>query len=199
MLRRTLVYILILCCGLCARSQSLDHDDGVAHWEGGMCTGLNNDGYEFEARITYLPVQFVGFRASVGFAGEISEMAEWIFDEWWYDEWWYDYYRYDKYNSRIKFGLALVLRSPRIFYWKRQDTGFYLFGEPGMMLSPGLPDSRRPRWICADMKAGINAQMGRIVFTLGYGISNFSLYSGMQPRTSDYTTHTVYVGCVYKF
>lgn len=176
------------------------HEEGEAHWEAGVCTGLNTDGYEFEARISYLPVQFVGFRFSLGFAGEIGELADWILDNTWYDDYYhYDDYRYDEYNSRIKFGLALVLRSPCIFYWKRQDVGFYLFGEPGMVLSPGLPDSHRPRWICADMKAGINAQLGRVIVTLGYGISNFSLYSGMQPRGSDYATHTVYVGCTYKF
>lgn len=195
MLRYCAIFFLIA-CAVCARGQSLEHDDGVAHWEAGMGTGLNTDGYEVDARIVYLPVQYLGFRASVGFAGEIGELAEWLTDnEWWYD----DYYRYDDYNSRFKFGLALVLRSPCLLNWQKQDVGFYLFGEPGFVMSPGLSGSRNPRWICADMKAGINAQLGRAVFTLGYGISNFSLYSGTQPRGSDYLTHTVYVAASYKF
>ena len=48
-------------------------------------------------------------------------------------------------------------------------------------------------------------QIDRWIFSLGYGISNFNLYSGIKPINSvskidkDCITHTVFIGCAYKF
>lgn len=48
-------------------------------------------------------------------------------------------------------------------------------------------------------------QIDRAVMSLGYGVSDFSLYSGWPvshyglPVNVDHTTHTVFAGISYKF
>lgn len=178
------------------RAQSLCCEDGVFRWEGNMTAGLNNDGYEINFGAAYFPIQYIGFKASLGVAGEIEQMGDWGEDEWETGH---------HYASRFKFNPAVVLRSPRVANIESQGCGFYVFAEPGFVLSPGASGSRHPEWLRWDVKAGINMQIGRCVFTFGYGVSNFSLYSGspdnMQglPERDNYITHNVFLGCGYKF
>ena len=74
-----------------------------------------------------------------------------------------------------------------------------------MILSPGASGSRNARYCCWDMKAGINMQLDRFILTIGYGISDFALYSGYPdnmhglPDNDNYITHTVFVGTAFKF
>jgi len=48
-------------------------------------------------------------------------------------------------------------------------------------------------------------QVDRFIFTIGYGISNFSLYSGFPnnhwgtPDKDNYITHSGFIGGAYKF
>lgn len=195
-----LVLAPLFCAGS-VNAQTLVCDDKALHWESGLSAGLDNDGYEFGVHAAYYPVQYFGLRASLGFAGEIERV-----EDWGEDPWGDDYRDYGhRYAARFKFCPALVLRTPRIVRWKSQEAGFYLFAEPGMVLSPGSSGSRGARWCCWDVKAGVNFQLSQYVFTLGYGVSDFSLYSGrpynMQglPDNDNYITHTVYIGCAFKF
>lgn len=190
-----------------ASAQSLSCDEGNFRWEGNFTAGLNNDGYEINLGAAYFPIQYVGFKATIGFAGEIKSAGDWDLDfgdDDWDDNLWYDDHD-DDYASRFKFNPAVVLRSPRLIDWKSQGVGFYVFAEPGFVLSPGARGSHRAEWLRWDVKSGINVQMDRLVLTLGYGVSNFSLYSGRpiskygSPDDDDYITHNVYVGCSYKF
>lgn len=129
--------ILILLSALIAfstYSQTNKVDDENLRWEGGFNIGLNNDGYEMDFRGLYFPVQYFGLKIGVGFAGEIQELADWLDDEIDVD--------ISDYATRFKFNPALVLRTPRLVYWKNQDGGFYLFAEPGVVLSPGASGSR---------------------------------------------------------
>lgn len=193
----------VLCALLvCARAgaQGLEFGGRVCRWEAGMSAGLNNDGYEFDFAAAYFPVQYVGFRASAGLAGEIERIEDWGEDPWgnpWSDR--------CHYAVRFKFRPSLILRTPCLLRWESQEAGFYLFAEPGCVLSPGASGSRGARCFCWEGRCGINFSLARYVFTLGYGISDFSLYSGRPdneqglPDRYDYITHTVYVGCAYKF
>lgn len=50
---------------------------------------------------------------------------------------------------------TIVLRSPCIATWKKQDAGFYLSAEPGITLSPGASGSRDARTFHWDCKVAV--------------------------------------------
>lgn len=192
---------------LAAAAQSLRCDDGTFHWESGISAALNNDGYELALRGYYFPVPYVGIKMELAFAGEIEEISDRniVWGDDWGDTWSYREDSHD-YTMRFKFNPAIALRTPRLLHWKGQDAGFYLFTEPGIVLSPGAADRHNARWFCWDVKSGINMQIDRYIFTLGYGISNFSLYSGgpishhaYSRSKTDYITHTGFIAFGCKF
>lgn len=180
-----------------AEAQTLNLEEGECHWEGGFSAGLNNDGYEFDFRVAYFPIPYIGVKAGIGLAGEIWELEDWVDD--------YNDEAYYEYAARFKFNPAIVIRSPRLINWKSQDAGFYLFTEPGIVLSPGARGSRNAQHYRWDVKSGVNLQFDRFIVTIGYGISNFSLYSGAPithwglPENMNYITHTVFIGGAVKF
>lgn len=192
-LKQTIALVL-MCASIAVKGQDINFD----RFEAGFNVGLNNDGFEFEFRGLWFPVQYVGVKAGLGMASEIWELEDW------YDDDPYDYDFRNEYAMRFKFTPAIVLRSPCLFQWKSQDAGFHLFAEPGVTLSPGASGSRRAKWLTWDAKGGINLQHGRFIITLGYGISGFSLYSGSPrnnnglPDRTDYLTHTVFLGAAIK-
>lgn len=177
-------------------AQSLVSDSGTKHWETDFMAGLNNDGYEVGLGIGYYPLQFVGVKMLAGVASEIEELGDWGKTE---SETGHHY------TTRFKFTPSVVLRTPCLLNWKSQEASFYLFAQPGCVLSPGASGSRHAEWISWDLKCGINMQINRFIFTLGYGVSNFSLYSGYPdnhwgtPDADDYITHTAFIGGAYKF
>lgn len=192
------------CAG--ASAQSLRCDEGTFHLEGVITAGLNNDGYEANFGVVYFPVQYVGFKAAIGFAGELTRMEDW--DLSWGDDDRDDYWDDDDdndYTVRFKFNPAIVLRSPQLINLKSQNGGIYLFAEPGFVLSPGARGSHKAEWIRWDLKGGVNLQLDRLVLSIGYGVSNFSLYSGRPfnenglPDDDNYITHNGFIGCAYKF
>lgn len=179
-----------------AFSQSLSTDDGIMNWEIDFRAGLNNDGYQADIGIAYFPIQYVGVKAQLGLGGEIKAWEYWGYDE---------LDTFDYYATRFKFTSGIVLRTPRLIHWKSQSAGFYIFAEPGIILSPGAKGSERSKWFNQDLKCGINMQIDRFILTLGYGVSNFSLYSGYPysywglPDKDNYITHSVFIGGAYKF
>lgn len=193
---RLLVTLLLFLPPVLAGAQSLKTDDGVKHWECDFSGGLNTDGYQFDLGAAYYPVQFAGVKIRCGISSEIEEFGDWGKDEWETGH---------HYTTRFRFTSSLVLRTPRLIDWKSQDAGFYLFAEPGILLTPGASGSHNARWVCWEIKGGVNLQMDRFILYLGYGISNFSLYSGFptnhwgEPEKDNYTTHSVFIGAAYKF
>lgn len=185
-------------------SQTLNVDNRTAHFEFSITAGLNNDGWQWDAGVVYFPIKYVGMKASLGLAGEIKEFGDWNLGPW-DDEYDWDYDRNDDYAARFKFTPAMVLRTPRIVAWRQQGLDFYLFAEPGIILSPGASGSRRAKTFSWDLKTGINAQLDELVFTIGYGVTDFSLYSGRPinhhglPDRDNYITHSVFIGFGYKF
>lgn len=181
---------------LSSLSQSLKTEEGIKHWEADFRAGLNIDGYQFDLGVVYLPIQYVGIKMQLGASGEIKEVEDWGKDE---------LYTHHSYATRFKFTSTVVLRTPRLIYWKSQDAGFYIFAEPGIVLSPGARASKRAEHFNWDFKSGINLQLDRFIVAIGYGVSNFSLYSGFPknhwgaPTKDNYTTHSGFIGCAYKF
>lgn len=195
---------LVLAVGMSA--QSLRVDESTYHWESGAMFGFNNDGYEWDFRVAYFPISYFGIRLSLGMAGEIPALEDWDFGDYFDDDYYYDdYWDDDNYAARLKFNPAFVFRTPSLFEWKAQGASFHLFAEPGMVMAPRASGARGAKWLCWDMKAGINMQIDRCVFTLGYGVSNFSLYSGYPfseygvPEKDNYITHTGFIAMSYKF
>lgn len=188
-------------------AQTLDIDNRTAHFEFSTTLGLNNDGWQWDAGIVYFPIRYVGLKASLGIAGEIEEFSDWNLGSWNDDDddWMHDYDSNDDYTTRFKFTPSIVLRTPRIVAWRQQGLDFYLFAEPGIILSPGARGSHRANTFGWDLKSGINAQLDELVLSLGYGITDFSLYSGRPinhhglPAKDNYITHSVFVGFDYKF
>lgn len=203
-INRLITILAIIAITLSTRAQSLHIEGDTYHWEGGLTAGLNNDGWGIDLEIAYFPIQYLGIKGGIGFAGEIKELSDWHFgydddDDYYWDN------EPDDYTSRFKFSTSVVLRSPRLIDWKSQGLGFYLFAEPGLVLSPGDRGSHNAKYACMNLKCGINMQIDRAIVTLGYGISDFSLYSGYPishhglPENDDYITHTVFIGASYKF
>lgn len=197
MARRLLSILFLLAVGCESFAQVLCSESGEKHWEAGFLSGLNTDGWQADFSLAYFPVQYFGVKASLGFAGEIEALSDWC-----------DEYRcpaYNDYASRFKFTPALVFRTGRVIEWKKQDAGFYLFAEPGLVMSPGAPGSDGAKWLRWDLKAGVNMQVERFIVTLGYAVSNFSLYSGFptnhwgDPDTDNYITHSCLVAFAIKF
>lgn len=194
-MRRIFALTILLYCITSASAQSLKTEDGIRHWETNFQAGLNTDGYQFDLGVSYLPLQFIGIKAQIGVASEIEEFGDWGKDE---------LETGHHYATRFKFNPSLVLRSPRIINWKSQDAGFYLFAEPGIILSPGASGSKHAEYFNWDLKCGVNLQVDRFIVYVGYGISNFSLYSGCPHNhwgMSDkdkYITHSGFIGGAYK-
>lgn len=204
MWRRVFVYILLMVWGVSeGYAQGLVVDEEKKRWEGGAFAGLNNDGFEVDLRGLFFFNQYLGVKLGLGVAGELWTLEDWNRSQ----EWPGTHYGGIEHTYAMRFRVipALSLRSPALFEWKDRDATFHLFAEPGGMFSPGAVGSRGARMWCWDVKAGVNMQMGKYVFTLGYGISDFSLYSGTpysywgQPGNKDYLTHTVFVGFGVKF
>lgn len=195
-IRQTISLLLLSISIFASSAQTLNHDEGVAHWELGFHAGLNNDGYEAEVRALYFPIQYIGVKVGLGAAGEVEEFEDWGKEEW---------EKYNDYAVRFKFNPAIVFRSPRLFSWKSQGAGIYLFTEPGIIISPGASGSRHARCFRWNVQSGINIQIDRFIFTIGYGISNFSLLSGAPwnhnglPVNTDYITHSGFIGGAVKF
>lgn len=195
-MKHTIYLIITALLPVAANAQSLGCDDGLFHWEAGFNVGLNNDGYGINLHTAYFPVQYAGIKVNLGFAGEIEEVSDWGNHEW---------ETRHNYAIRFKFNPAIAIRSPRIIRWKSQNAGFYIFTEPGITLSPGAAGSLNAKHFSWDVKSGINMQIDRYILTIGYGISDFSLYSGAPishngiPENTNYITHTVFIGGAYKF
>ena len=182
--------------------QSLTIDGEMKRWEGGADFGLDNDGFELDLRGLWFLNQYFGLKLGLGCAGELWTLEDWNRTQ----EWPPSDYTFDHtYALRLRFNPALALRSPALVELKNWDATLHLFAEPGVIVSPGSSGSSGARVFCWAGKAGINMQIGRYVATLGYGISDFSLYSGSpdsyqgQPVKKDYITHTVFVGFAVKF
>ena len=192
------VSILILCCvGLAGYGQRINVDGKSLRWETELTGGLNVDGIEVEANIGFFPIDYLGVKLGLGFESEIEEIDDWGKEEW---------EKRNSYATRMKLRPALALRSPRLINWRSRDAQFYLFCEPGMVISPGAHGSRGARIVCWDLRGGFNLQVDNVVLSLGDGVSNFSLYSGDPISnnssyfdTNDYITHMVFVGIGFKF
>lgn len=202
--RRIFSLVMLLMMYVTLSAQSLYADGDRFSWEANISAGLNNDGYEFGFGMAYFPIQYIGLKANVGWANEIEEISDFLGK---FNDDWNQPYEYSThfYAGRFKFNPSIVLRTPRIIHWKNQDAGFYIFGEPGCVISPGASGSRNARICCWDFKGGINMQIDRLIFFIGYGISNFSLFSGYpdsrwgSPSIDNYITHTGFIGSAYKF
>ena len=181
------------CFCIIAPSQTLEvEDDIVSHWEADVIVGLNSNGWQSEVGCAYFPVQYVGIKANIGFAGEIKEFSDWGLD---------DEDTGHSYATRFKFTPSVVLRTPSIATFNN-GAALYLFTEGGLVISPGASDSDNAKTCCWDAKCGINYQKGRLVLFGGYGITNFNLYSGFPEylhEHNDRLTHSGFIGTAYKF
>lgn len=195
-MRIAFLLIVVTAFSVNAKAQTLNVDDKPLHWEFDFGGGLNTDGVQVDLGLAYFPVQFFGFKASIGGAGEIKEMSDWGKDEWETGH---------HYTLRFKFIPSLVFRTGRIINWKRQGGGIYLFAEPGLILSPGAEGSKKAKTLNWDFRTGINLQVEACVFFVGYGVSNYSLYSGRpishwaRPEKDNYKTYAGFIGLGYKF
>jgi hypothetical protein len=176
------------------QTYGLKQDD--SHWEINYDFGLNTDGIETGLGITYFASEYFGLRASFNIATEIEQLGNWVNEEY------LDFYNY---ATRFKFIPSAVIRTPRLIEYANGDGGVYLFAQPGIVLSPGASGSTDAKFCNWDFKSGINFVYEDFIFSIAYGISNFSLYSGNPnsaidiPAKSEHTTHTCQLSAAFCF
>lgn len=175
-------------------------DDARDIWRASMSAGLNSNGWEWDMALSYWPVDYVGIKCAIGFAGEIEAFEDWDLG---YDD---GCCRDDKnYTVRFRFMPSLDLISPVIFNWKSQDATFHLFANSGLSLSPGARGSRNAGWFNWFLRGGVEAAFSEFVFRIGYGCTDFNIYSGNPynenglPERTDDITHSGFVEIAYKF
>jgi len=199
-LNRILLFLLAACT-------CVDDSKCQERWEASVSCGLNTDGWEWDAGLTYRPIPYLGIKLALGLAGEIQALEDWHIEDWWYDEYHEPYYDYDdkNYTLRFKFMPSIDLRSPTIIRLKSQDATFHVFATPGITLSPGATGSRNAQWFNWQTRAGIEMTISEFVIRIGYGITNFSLYSGRPynenglPSNPEHITHSGFTTLAYRF
>ena len=141
--------------------------DSKAPFEFGFMAGLNSDGYEVSAAVSWFPVSYVGLKADLGFAGEIKELADWGTE-----------YTDKSYCIRFKFTPSVEFRTPALVHWPRKKADFRLFANPGLTLSPGGAGSHDADWCNWTVRTGILFHTSTVRIAVGYGISDYYLLSG---------------------
>ena len=101
-----LLILLLSVASFNAIAQTLHVDDEVSHWEADILGGLNNDGWQFDFGVAYFPLQYIGVKANIGFAGEIEQIEDWGKDE---------LETGHSYASRFKFNPSLVMPHPQAY------------------------------------------------------------------------------------
>lgn len=200
MKRFAVVFIFLMAMSLLAHAGD---DDRYYHarWEISAAAGLNTDGYEFDLAGAWFPVRYFGVKAAIGFAGELLEISDWgIYDD---DDYYYD--DDNDYAVRFRFMPSVEMRSPTLINWRSQGGQLYIFANPGLCMSPGAPGSKGAEWLNWQMRAGVTLAIDEVAITLGYGISDFNLYSGRPyshyglPDKDFRITHSGFISCAYKF
>lgn len=176
------------------------YDETRDIWRASMSAGLNSNGWEWDMGLSYWPVDYIGIKCAIGFAGEIEAFEDWDFG---YDDG-YDHDDKD-YTVRFRFMPSLELLSPTIFNWKSQSATFHIFANPGLSLSPGARGSHNARWFNWTLRAGLEAAFDEFAFRIGYGCTDFNIYSGNPynenglPSHPNAITHSGFVEIAYKF
>ncbi len=189
-MRRILLILFAIVGVLYGTPQDSDRGPMMA----GLTFGLNNDGWEWSFDFSWYPVPSLGLKASVGLAAEIADSEPLEDFEW-----------LDRYAWRFKFTPSLELRSPALVRWNGGSNSLSLFANPGAVLSPGARGSRDPKWLCYQLRAGVEMVFHEnVVLQMGYGYSNFCLYSGCPYSYYDYDdtdhpTHTGFATIAYRF
>lgn len=204
------VCTLIVCVAAApAHNRDVRYADDIYLWRFSASAGLNSDGWEWDAGISFVPFEYVSVKFAIGMAGEIEPVSNWdlgwIFDD---DGYYDDYYGYDDdtyYTSRFKFMPSIEFKSPALVRWKSQDGTFHLFANPGVILSPGASGSRGANCCTWQIRGGVELDIDRLGLQAGYGYSTFSLYSGRPyssldlPDNPDRGTHSGFVSIFWRF
>lgn len=168
-------------------------------WEGSFSAGLNSNGWEMNGGVAWMPLGLVGLSASIGLDSEIYELADWGRG----DDADFD----NDYCCRLLFKPSLLLRTPPLLHIESQGLDIGLFAMPGLTLATPGRGAKNSDWYYRHIAAGFNFTFDRLVFTLGYSYSTYNLLDG-HPATHHggyYEdgklpgTHSVFVGCGYKF
>ena len=198
--------ILALAMAISSSAAAMAHE----RWEASLTGGLNSDGWEWDAGIAYKPIPYLGLKMAIGLAGEIVAFEDWHIDDWWYggeyDPPYHEqYYDNKNYTLRFKFMPSVELHSPALINWESRGVTFHLFANPGVSLSPGASGSHNARWFNWQVRAGVEMNISEISFRLGYGITDFSLYSGRPynenglPDDPEHHTHSGFATISYRF
>lgn len=179
-------------------------------WKFTATAGLNNDGWEWDAGVAFVPFEYVSVKFAIGMAGEVTPVSEWDLgwiydDDYYYDDYYYDDYDDATYATRFKFMPSIEFKTPALLRWKSQDATFHLFASPGVILSPGASGSRGANWCTWQVRGGLEMDIYRLGLQIGYGYSSFSLYSGAPysynglPDDLNRFTHSGFVSMSWRF
>ncbi len=100
---------------------------------------------------------------------------------------------------------SLVFRSPCLTDLDLPNCGVHLFTQPDIHLSSSKFKFLTPRAFNWELKCGFNLQFNKILFFLGYELSNYSLYKGMKKNLFSHAindsrfSHSIFIGTALKF
>lgn len=194
-MNRILTTIICLISLTCVSAQYVDP------WRAGFGVGVNNDGYEIGINLSYNIVPSFAVRMDIGAIGEFTEVEDWeIFDD---DN--QSWSRESDYASRFVFTPSVEMRSPALLKWRNDANGLRLFANPGISLSPGASGSVHPDWLYWQLRGGVQLNFSDFVLQMGYGYSNFDLYSGNPVSHNNKSedrkkrTHTGFINLAFCF
>lgn len=169
--------LISLMIGLSLSAQTLDigtEKDPRQHlpWELSFSFVCNDDssdlGYSADFGCAFFPIQYVGVALKLGFAyseEDVSTNTDYFPD-------WIGSIDIDTDNARFRCVPTLQFRTPQ--FLRIKNNGFFGFCDTGLVISPKPKRLKRAQTAGFELKAGLNMQHNRWIYTLGYYYSTFS-------------------------
>lgn len=174
-LLRPMIFTVVSLNAMFCNAKEKSDDEESYKWEGNLTGDLNTNGWGLSVGFNWMPFTYVGIGASIGFDSEIVEISDWGRD-------YSDPNYINDYCARFIFKPSLLFRTPSLLNVKSQDLSLHLFASPGVIMSPYPSGSKNSGWLYWTGSTGITAILDRLVFSLGYSCSDYSLIDG-NPRT----------------
>lgn len=136
--------------------------------------GLNDDGYILEGGYAYIFNNYLIAGCNLGFAmgfgtsdsqynGPDNQISS---------------INVHSNDVRLKIIPNIKFQTPSLYKIEDNNMDFYLFGTPGLIISPGSSRSKHANLLNLSFRTGIECRHLRWLFNIAYDVTDFSLYSG---------------------
>lgn len=197
---RSTLLLIALMIGLSVSAQSLDvgteKDPRLRlPFELSFSFVINDDssdlGYSADFGFAYFPIQYVGAALKIGFLyGEDDVDTTDYFPDW------STSIDIDTDDARFRLVPTLQFRTPKLLRIKSSE--FFGFCDTGIVISPKPKRLKRAQTAGFELKAGLNMQHNRWIYTVGYYYSTFSARWG-NPGYTHKMVQGLNLGIAFKF